>query len=151
MIIYWLHLIACAFMTGLIWEVQRVHYPMFLALRSLPLAEFQQWMNFHTVHVSIIVGPMMLFEAATGALLVLYPPDDMPQWLTLLNLVLIAIIFVATAFFSVPNHHHLREQGFDETVIKNLVNGNWIRTLAWSLRLLLLTRFLLQYSQIKLP
>ncbi len=131
-------------MTGLIWEVQRVHYPMFMALRSLPLTEFQQWMNFHTTHVSSIVGPVMLFEAATGALLVLNPPKDIPQGLILTNLLLVAIIFVATAVLSVPNHHLLREKGYDETVIKNLVNGNWIRTITWSLRLLLLTGFLLQ-------
>ena len=149
MIVFWLHLIACAFMTGLIWEIQRVHYPMFLALRSLPLPEFQQWMNFHTAHITVIVGPVMLFEAATGALLVLNPPKDIPQWLTLSNLVLIAIIFVATAFFSIPNHHHLREKGFDETVINNLVNGNWIRTIAWSLRLILLMGYLIQNSKIK--
>ena len=77
-------------MTGLIWEVQRVHYPMFMALRSLPLTEFQQWMNFHTTHVSSIVGPVMLFEAATGALLVLNPPKDIPQGLILTNLLLVA-------------------------------------------------------------
>jgi multisubunit Na+/H+ antiporter MnhB subunit len=92
----------------------------------------------------------MLFDALTCALLVLYPPKDLPNWLSFVNLVLVGVIFVSTALFSSPNHHHLREKGFDETVITNLVNGNWIRTIAWSVRLLLLSGFLLQNSKSEL-
>lgn len=136
--LFLLHLLACAFMTGLIWEVQRVHYPMFMALNTLPKPNFQHWMGFHASHVSPIVGPVMLFEAASALWLVLTPPKGFPLWLGLSNLALVGVIFAATALFSIPNHHVLRESGFDERVITQLVNGNWVRTLAWSIRLLLM-------------
>jgi hypothetical protein len=125
-------------MTGLIWEIQRVHYPMFLALRDLSKADFQSWMMFHTSHITPIVGPVMIFEAASALWLVLYPPKAFPLWLAFVNLALVGLIFMATVLWSIPNHHALREGGFQEGVIHQLVNGNWVRTIAWSLRLLLL-------------
>lgn len=148
MSLFLLHLLACAFMTGLIWDIQRVHYPMFMALQKLPTPEFQQWMGFHASHISPIVGPVMLFEAASAVWLLFSPPKALPLWLTVTNLALVGVIFAATALLSIPNHHALRESGFDAQVITQLVNGNWVRTLAWSIRLGLLGGWaLVQFRQ----
>jgi hypothetical protein len=133
------HWVVCAIMTGLIWVIQCVHYPMFAALHTLTTEQFKQWMAFHTSHITLIVGPLMLFEALTSVWLLLHPPKYFTVWVGVTNLVLVGVIFATTAFLSVPQHHVLKANGFNSDVINQLVQGNWVRTIAWSLRLLLLT------------
>ena len=47
--------------------------------------------------------------------------------------VLVAIIWASTALIQVPCHAKLVE-GFDARAHRRLVDTNWIRTIAWTLR-----------------
>ena len=51
---------------------------------------------------------------------------------------LVAIVWLSTFVLQVPIHNRLKS-GKDERLIRRLVATNWVRTIAWSLKALLLT------------
>lgn len=126
-----IHAAATWFMVGLIWFVQLVHYPL-MAKVSPPA--FVDYARAHQRRTSFIVLPVMLIELVTAGLVV-WASDgtDIPLWLALLGLGLLAVIWLSTFALQVPLHHHLAK-GFDATACRRLVGTNWLRTAAWSAR-----------------
>jgi hypothetical protein len=136
------HVGATWFMTGVIWFVQLVHYPLFAAAAGPSFAAY------HRLHLSLvtwIVAPAMLVELATGLLLAWAPPPGLSSWTTTAGLLLLAFIWLSTAFVQVPGHNRLR-QGFDAAAHRRLVASNWIRTIAWSARALILSAAVVQFA-----
>lgn len=126
------------FMVGLIWIVQIVHYPLFANVGPDGFARYQQ---LHQWRITFVVGPVMLVEAASALLLAWYPPPTInPEWI-LAGIGLVIVIWASTAFLQVPCHAKL-ESGFDPDAHRRLVQFNWIRTVAWSARGLLVTWWL---------
>ena len=121
------------FMTGLIWFVQIVHYPLFAAVGADAFAAYSRS---HQSLTTFVVGPPMLVEALTAALLVIARPPGVSGWIPWAGLALVAAIWLSTATLQVPAHARLAA-GFDPAVGASLVATNWIRTVAWSLRALL--------------
>lgn len=121
---------ATLFMTGLIWFVQIVHYPLFAAVGA---AEFPAYSRAHQSLTTFVVGPPMLVEAITAAILVFARPAGVPAWLPWLGLALVAVIWLSTAALQVPAHGRLAG-GFVAETGALLVSTNWVRTVAWSLR-----------------
>jgi hypothetical protein len=129
-----LHFAATWFLVGLIWIVQVVHYPLFARVGS---AEFASYEAAHANLITLVVGPLMLLELLTAvALLTLWPPS-LPGWVAWLGLALVGLIWLTTMLVSVPLHAKLAA-GFDAQTHALLVATNWIRTLAWTARGLLL-------------
>lgn len=129
----WVVLIQLAstlFMTGLIWFVQIVHYPLFAAVGR---AEFSHYEGLHTVQTGWVVMPVMLTELASAVWLVASPPPNVGRTLPWIGLALLAIVWLATGAFSVPAHSALAA-GFVEPAHRSLVATNWMRTLAWTAR-----------------
>ncbi len=124
------HVASTLFMTGLIWFVQIVHYPLF-ALTGRQ--EFQTYEGRHTSLTTWVVAPPMLIEAATGVALLCFSAAGLSASKLWLGLGLLAFIWLSTAILQVPCHNILAG-GFDATVHRRLVTTNWGRTLAWSLR-----------------
>lgn len=127
------HVGATIFMTGLIWLIQIVHYPLFGQVGPA------QWHGYHSAHttlITFIVMPVMLVELATAGWLVLERPAAIPAWAALLGAALVGVIWLSTAFLQVPMHNQLGGT-FDVAAHANLVNTNWIRTVAWSARTVL--------------
>ena len=124
------HLMSTLLMTGLIYVIQWVHYPLFkyVGANSMTL--------YHTSHVNRItwlVAPLMLFELISGMILYIYcmnPAHEVHYFWALLCTV---IIWLSTAFLQVPAHNKL-SQGFDVQHYNFLVNSNWVRTIMWSIR-----------------
>jgi hypothetical protein len=121
---------ATVFMTGLIWFVQVVHYPLFAAVGS---AEFPAYSRAHQNLTTIVVGPPMLVEALTAAMLLFQRPAGIPAWSVWAGIGLVAVIWLSTALLQVPAHGRL-VSGFDGPVAASLVATNWIRTVAWTAR-----------------
>lgn len=138
-VILLMNLASTLYMVGLIWFVQLVHYPLFKEVSADGFADFQAK---HQRWTTRAVGPPMLLEALTSMLLVGYPPPVNPG-LILMGVGLLFVIWVSTALLQVPCHAQL-EKGFDTKVHRQLVLTNWIRTIAWSLRGLLVLWFALQ-------
>lgn len=136
------HVAATLFMVGLIWFVQIVHYPLFGRVGREGFAEYSRA---HSRLTGLVVGPPMLVEAATAVALVARTPRAIPFWLPLLGLVLLAAVWLSTAFLQSPQHGVLGK-GFVVTSHRFLVASNWVRTACWTGRgilVLLMTAALL--------
>jgi len=125
---------ATLMMTGLIWFVQIVHYPLFGQVGKSGFALYEAS---HSSLTTLVVMPLMLIELLTAFLLVAQKPVDASAFWLVAGLLLIGVIWLATFFLSVPQHNIL-SRGFDEQAHRTLVLTNWIRTVAWSARSLIL-------------
>ncbi|MGB3635365.1 MAG: hypothetical protein WA982_15085 [Rubrobacteraceae bacterium] len=124
------HVGATLFMVGLIWFVQIVHYPLF---GSVGVEDFRAYAEAHSRLTTRVVGPPMLLEASTAVLLIFVRPESVPGTLVWTGAVLLAIAWLSTALLQVPRHTRLGF-GFDAETHRFLVLSNWARTIAWSLR-----------------
>lgn len=125
-------------MTGLIWVIQLVHYPIFDAIE--PGDDHELWQRFagrHTSTISLVVGPLMLAEGVTALLLVASPPADSGRLLPVVALVVMGVAYGTTALVSARLHGQLGPR-FDPVLHRRLVSTNWIRTAAWSTRAIVL-------------
>lgn len=118
------------FLVGLIWIVQRVHYPSMLYVDEGRFTEFE---GMHCQRIGQIVAPTMILEGALAAVLVLLAPTTFDLGLAVVGAVLAGVNWWSTFFIQVPLHNRLQE-GKNADTINRLIATNWIRTLAWSLR-----------------
>ncbi|MBO6514358.1 MAG: hypothetical protein JJ974_10375 [Phycisphaerales bacterium] len=124
-----IHLLSTAMMTGLIWFVQIVHYPLMARVGSEGFSEYE---DAHTKSTTSVVGPLMLLELAS-AIYLLRLVDQVGWAPPILGLAALAVIWISTAFVQVPCHRILTN-GFDSSAHQRLVRTNWIRTVLWSFR-----------------
>lgn len=129
-IILLVHVAATLFMVGAIWIVQAVHYALFNQVGRDVFAAYEQA---HSMLITPIVGIPMLIELGTALLLLADRPPTIPVLLPLIGLALIGVAWLSTMFIQVPLHNILAG-GFDQDAYQALVNSNWIRTIAWSVR-----------------
>lgn len=122
------------FLTGLIWVIQLVHYPLF---EQVGPANFVAYAAAHRRRITRLVLPAMFLEAITAVWLVWRPPAGIPGLVVWVGLGLIVAIWLATGFIQTPLHTRL-SQGFDAAAYRALLRSNWGRLAAWSLRGLLL-------------
>ncbi len=129
-----IHLFATIFMTGLCWFVQIVHYPLFRYIRLDNLALYER-KNLRTGYIAI---PIMLIELFTGGWLLFF---DFSLF-NIVNVLLIGVIGFSTVIFQGPLHLMISTMPTDKAIIK-LINTNWIRTISWTLRCMILGYLLL--------
>ncbi len=129
-LLHGLHRFCALYMTGIIWFVQLVQYPMLHLTCTKENAEGHQE---YTRRMGLAVGPVMLAELALQLEWVVRSPDAF----SLACGLLLFIIWASTIFLQVPCHRDL-ETAFDPETQQELVRSNWIRTLAWTARALLL-------------
>lgn len=127
------HLAATLFMTGVIWFVQVVHYPLFARVGG---TDYAAYADAHSRLTAWVVAPPMLLELATGALLVLRRPEHVAAAPVFAGFLLIVVIWLSTFLLQVPQHNILGA-GFDDAAHRTLVTTNWVRTAAWTLRSLI--------------
>lgn len=122
-------LLSTLFMVGLIWFVQVVHYPLF---RNVGTDQFVQYEFLHQKLTTWVVGPAMLLELITAVALLKYsaPDSTLLPWI---GIGLVAVIWLSTAALQVPAHNTLALK-FSAEACSTLVNTNWIRTVAWTAR-----------------
>lgn len=116
-------------LTGLIWFVQLVHYPL---LGRVGRSEHLAYHAGHVRRTGRVVAPLMLVEAFAAIALVARP-GDAPAWAVWLGLGLVALVWLSTFLVQVPCHERL-SRGFDEAAWRRLVRTNWMRTGAWTVR-----------------
>ena len=121
------------FMTGLIWFVQLVHYPLETYIDSRLAHDFQTQ---HMRRTTWVVALPMLGEAITTIGLIATPNDAIHPPMTWVGGVLLGLIWTSTYFQLVPAHQRLLHT-FTTKNVQQLVRSNWFRTVAWSLRSLL--------------
>jgi hypothetical protein len=117
-------------MTGLIWFVQLVHYPMFAGLDRERFAALHAE---HSRRTGRVVTVPMLLELVTGVWLWWRSPGDASHALWGMGLVGLAVVWTSTALMQIPEHARLA-RGWDAAAHRRLVRGNWVRTLTWTAR-----------------
>jgi len=127
------HAFATLAMTGLIWFVQIVHYPLFARVGP---DSFPSYHAAHTTRTGYVVIPLMLLEASTAAAIALLPASGVPRAQAWIGAALLAVAWASTFLVQVPLHRRL-SSGFDDGAIRRLTATNWTRTIAWTARGLL--------------
>lgn len=122
-----LHTAVTWVLVGLIWTIQRVHYPLF---EHIGEAKFPAYHARHMWLITWLVGPLAAAEAGSAGLL-LWAGEKSP--LFWVSLVALAIAWISTFFFQVPLHSRL-SNGFDPPAFRRLIATNWLRTIAWTVR-----------------
>jgi hypothetical protein len=135
MTVVWLLQVASTWtMVGVIWFVQVVHYPL---MGQVGEEGFPGYAKAHARRTTWVVAPPMLIEAATALMLAIRPPEFLGIREAWACLSLLLVVWISTAILQVPRHGRLAG-GFDPRVHRTLVATNWIRTLAWTARGILL-------------
>ncbi len=121
---------ACA-MTGIIWMVQIVTYPQFL---EVPESAFLNYHDRYMQRMSWVVGPIMVAELILAVIGVWYFWETGIRWHILIASLLVPLVWLVTFFLQVPQHASLAESGWNETTVRQIIQGNWIRVAIWTVR-----------------
>jgi hypothetical protein len=130
-LVFSIQALSCFSMTAVIWLVQVNHYPSF---RYIDKDSFREFARFHVSSITAVVAPLMIIEFITSILLMMLSPKNL---FYIGNFLGILVIWIATQFLSIPCHNRLLK-GYDIVSINRLVKTNWIRTITWSLRSILI-------------
>jgi len=121
-----IQLISCAAMTGIIWMVQVAVYPLLARLEG---KAFDDYHTRYMSQVTFVIAPFMFLEATTCAACLYFG-----NWQDfVIPTILLALVWASTAFIQVPQHAKLTPEN-----VPALVRSNWIRSIAWTTRLILL-------------
>ena len=129
------------FMTGLIWFVQIVHYPLF---DGVGVDQFQLYADRHRCLTTMVVAPPMLMEIFSSVALVSVW-NRAHLWLLWLNLGFVIVIWISTALCSIPCHEKLCTSGYVTETHHWLVFSNWLRTAMWTCRAVVLAYIIYSY------
>ncbi|MFN3218283.1 MAG: hypothetical protein ACE367_17450 [Acidimicrobiales bacterium] len=121
-------------MVGVIWMVQLLQYPTLARASAL---EPQVAARDHARRITWIVGPLMAVEGVTALILLVERPEAMSVAAAWIAAALLGVALTSTALIQVPLHAALAE-GHDDDVCRRLITTNWIRTVAWTARGLVL-------------
>ena len=124
-------------MVGVIWIIQLVHYPSFHFIEPNQYTTFQR---FHMSRISYVVIPAMVTEIFTLILIII--SIDQVNLIILASALLLIVIWLMTAVFFSGVHQKLK-LGYDQAVVEKLIKLNWGRTLLWTLRLLIISIYII--------
>lgn len=131
-------------MLGVIWIIQLVQYPFFSQVNA---ENFPKYHAAHTFWITPVVAPTMIIELITSIFIIFYPPKNIDAKLLYIGLILTLIVWASTFFIQIPLHNKLANT-FNADAHRLLVNTNWIRTIAWSLRAVLVIYFAWVYIEV---
>lgn len=112
-------------MTGLIWTMQVVHYPLFSRVGNLAAYETENM----RITSWLVIPPMVLELALAGWLAWRLRRAD--AWI---GLALAGVIWLSTFVLQAPAHAVLATGAGNAHVLPVLLASNWIRTIAWTAR-----------------
>jgi uncharacterized membrane protein len=130
-----LNALASAVMTGLIWFVQIVHYPL---LAVTPPERTVEVAVEHQRRTSLVVAMPMALEGITTLALLADAPTRIGVVWPWIGATLLAVSLGSTILLSVPLHARMA-RGHAPDTGPRLVRTNWPRTVAWTLRAILTT------------
>ncbi|MCC7206612.1 MAG: hypothetical protein IT323_04860 [Anaerolineae bacterium] len=139
-VLFVVHLAATLALAGIIWLSQVVNYPQYRLVGPATLPAF---IRMRLVRLLFITGPLMLAELGTALALVANPPPGVSPEGWAWGLALLAPIWLSTAIFQAPQHIRLLK-GFEPGLWRRLVLTNWIRTVGWTARALLVLALTLE-------
>ena len=137
-LIFLINLVISFIATGLISTIQLVHYP---SMKFIPKDKFKDFHTFHSQKISILAVPIMVIELVTSFLLFYRNTNNAYNDFVLINFIIIILIWASTFLLQVPIHNTL-SMNKNEKLLDRLILTNWIRTILWTLRSILMVCFL---------
>lgn len=122
-----IHLATTWAIVGLIWCVQILIYPQF---HHFSAEKFRQCHFSHCFRIALIVIPLMVLEVISAGWLLWQGMRGQPF---LFSVWLIPLVWISTAVWQAPAHFRL-VGGFDAPIIRRLILTNWVRTVVWTVR-----------------
>lgn len=116
-------------MLGIILIIQFVHYPSFIFIDK---SQFQSFEKNHSRKISFIVAPLMMAELLIALILSFDNPSLIQNSISIITI----LICLSTFLISVPIHKRLLA-GYSKELIEILIKTNWIRTILWIIKSIL--------------
>ena len=135
--------VATCLMTGVIWFVQWVHYPL---LAQVPVDRAVETAVEHQRRTGQVLAIPMAVEGFTTLGLLISRPESVQIFWPWFGAVLLAVAIGSTVIVSVPLHAKMATNPTAD-VGQRLVVTNWPRTIAWSLRAVVCAVMILQVLQ----
>jgi hypothetical protein len=135
MIAFIITLAMSLYMTGMIWSMQILEYPLFAFVGPKEFPAYHQHHN-RGLPFMVILPSILAFLSAVA--LIFTRPTRLPLWLSVVIAALDVLIILATVVREAPLHGRLDREGYSTEVIRQLVLGNWIRTILWSINAIIL-------------
>ena len=117
------------YMTGMIWSMQVLEYPLFAQVGP---KEFPAYHRRHNQGLPFLVILPSLAAFASAIALIFTRPARLPLWSSLVVAALDLLVVGVTVVREAPLHSRLDREGYSAPVIHQLVQGNWIRTILWT-------------------
>ena len=128
--LYFIQIVCNSYLVSLVFMTQFITYPTFLHIDKDKFSEYhRKYVN----NISFIVAPVMLIELLTLLLIAYFSKD----FLIIKSLILLLVIWLTTFFIMIPSHNKI-SKSFNKKEINRLINYNWIRTILWSFKLLVI-------------
>jgi hypothetical protein len=123
------------YMTGMIWSMQMLEYPLFALVGP---KEFPVYHRRHNRGLPVFVV-LPSFGALLSAIILNFTrPVHLPLWSAILIAAIDLLVIIVTVAREAPLHARLDREGYSAEVIRQLVQGNWIRTILWTANALIL-------------
>ena len=126
-----IHIICNSVLVGILFVTQLITYPSFLAVVSHVFISFHKR---YTMNISFIVIPFMIGELFS-LIYLNYIDSDL-----FLSLMILLVIWLFTFIILVPIHNKLSLK-HNISLINRLINYNWLRTILWAVKLIILFYF----------
>lgn len=123
------HCAAVCFMTGVIWTMQILNYPLLAKVGADTFCDYEQAHNARFIR---IVGPGVGATLLANVGLLITKPPALGWAGPIAAALVLTVIVASTALIQGPAHARLAS-GFDRDTHLRLVQSNWIRTGAWTL------------------
>ena len=121
-------------LTGLIWCIQSIHYPLFHLVDREKFCDFARQ---YQKRVSLVLAPFLVMECFFAILMLTVARAGECRILTFILFALLLVIWLSTFCLQIPEHTALSKE-FSHKNLRKLILTNWIRTIVWSLRSILL-------------
>ena len=128
--LYFIQIVCNSYLVSLVLMTQFITYPTFL---NIDKDKFSDYHRKYVNNISFIVAPVMLIELSTLSLIAYFSSE----FLIIKSLFLLLVIWLTTFFIMIPSHNRI-SKSFNIKEIKSLINYNWIRTILWSFKLLVI-------------
>ena len=128
--LYFIQIVCNSYLVSLVFMTQFITYPTFL---NIDKDKFSDYHRKYVNKISFIVAPVMLIELLTLSLIAYFSSE----FLIIKSLFLLLVIWLTTFFIMIPSHNII-SKSFNIKEIKSLINYNWIRTILWSFKLLVI-------------
>ena len=134
-LLFYSNLIVSSILLGLILVIHFVHYKSF---NFIDIEKFVEFHKFHTKNISFLVIPLMIIEVVISIIICYFYFSI----LSLINLSLVALIWIITFLLQVPSHNKL-STGKSIAEIEKLVSGNVFRVYLWLFKAIVSTLIIL--------